>query len=112
MDANHGIGMDGDKDSRSIEHRDVPPSTGGPDALRQGVAVGFYEFVDHLGDLVEREDARSVAVEHGGVIDVVPPTLQSRPDCEVLNSGVRRAGGGALRRKVPDVAGTQTGVVD
>ena len=53
-----------------------------------------------------------MAVEHGGVIDVVPPALQRRLDREVLDGGVRGAGGGALRRKVPDVTGTQTSVVN
>src|SRR5918994_4031806 len=53
-----------------------------------------------------------MAVEHGGVMDVVPPALQRSPDSEVLNSGVRGAGGGALRRKIPDVAGTQARAVD
>src|SRR5829696_34243 len=83
-----------------------------PDSPRHGVAVGFYQFVHQVGYLVERENARSMAVEHGGVIDVVPPALQRRLDREVLDGGVRGAGGGALRRKVPDVAGTQTGVVN
>jgi hypothetical protein len=44
-------------------------------------------------------------------MDVAPPALQRRPDREVLDSGVRGAGRRALRRKVPDVARTQTGVV-
>src|ERR687897_1660379 len=92
--------------------RTATQRTGGPDTLRQGFAVGFYQFVHHIGYLVEREDARSMAVEHGGVMDVVPLALQSRPDREVLDSGVRGAAGGALRRKVPHVAGAQTSVVD
>src|SRR5215203_3846317 len=82
-----------------------------PDTLRQGFTVGFYELIHHLCYLVEREHARSMAVEHGGVIDVVPPALQRRPDREVLDSGVRGAGRRALRREIPDVAGTKTGVV-
>src|SRR5918994_7349652 len=53
-----------------------------------------------------------MAVEHGGVIDVVSSTLQRRPDREILDGGVRGAGGGALRRQISHVAGTQTGVVD
>src|SRR5215208_2238797 len=53
-----------------------------------------------------------MAVEHGSVIYVVPPSLQGRPDREVLDGGMRSAGRRALRRKVPHVAGTQTGVVD
>src|SRR5918994_1469588 len=53
-----------------------------------------------------------MAVEHGGVMDVVPPALQRSPDSEVLNSGVRGAGGGALRRKIPYVAGTQARAVN
>src|SRR5215203_954668 len=86
--------------------------TGGPDAFRQGFTVGFYELVHHIGYLVEREDARSMAVEHGSMVDVVPPSLQCSPDREVLDSSVRGAGRRTLRRKVPDVAGTQTGVVN
>src|SRR5918998_5263400 len=85
---------------------------GGPDALGHGVAVCIYELVHHAGDLVEGENARSVAVEHGGVIDVVPPSLQGRSDRQVLHGGVRGAGGGALRREVSHVAVAQTGVVD
>src|SRR5688500_9211205 len=53
-----------------------------------------------------------MAVKHGGVMDVVPPALQRSPDSEVLDSGVRGAGGGALRRKAPDVAGPQARAVD
>src|SRR5687768_11923702 len=33
-----------------------------PDSLRQGVTVGFDQFVDHICDLVQGEDARSMAV--------------------------------------------------
>ena len=51
-------------------------------------------------------------VEHGGVMDVIPPPLQRRPDREVLDRRVRGAGCGTLRREVPYVAGTQTGVVN
>src|SRR5215208_6275373 len=83
-----------------------------PDTLRQGFTVGFYELIHHLCYLVEREHARSMAVEHGGVIDVVPPALQRRPDREVLDSGVRGAGRCALRRKVPDVARMQTAAIN
>jgi hypothetical protein len=68
-----------------------PPRFLDAHALRQGLTVGIYELVYHLGYLVEREDARSMAVEHSGVIDVVLPTLQRRPDCEILDSGVRDA---------------------
>src|SRR5215208_585927 len=82
------------------------------DPLGQGVAVGFDQFVDHICDLVQGEDARGVPVEHGGVMDMISLPLQRRPDSEILDSGVRGAGCGALRRKVPDVAGTQTGVVN
>src|SRR5215218_1239257 len=53
-----------------------------------------------------------MAVEHGSMVDVVPPSLQCSPDREVLDSSVRGAGRRTLRRKVPDVAGTQTGVVN
>src|ERR671913_1553570 len=53
-----------------------------------------------------------MAVEHGGVMDVVPPALQRSPDREVLDSGVRGAGRRALRRKVSHVAGAQTSVVN
>ena len=53
-----------------------------------------------------------MAVEHGGMIYVVPPTFQGRPDREVLDGGMRSAGRRALRRKVPHVAGTQTGIVN
>ena len=53
-----------------------------------------------------------MTVEHGCMVDVVPPTLQCSPDSEVLHSGVRSAGRRALRRKVPHVAGTQTGIVN
>src|SRR5215212_10287686 len=53
-----------------------------------------------------------MAVEHGRVIDMVPPALQRRPDSEVLDSSVRGAGRRTLRRKVPDVTRTQTGVVN
>ena len=38
----------------------------GPDALGHGIAVGFYELVHHTGHLVEREHARSMAIELGG----------------------------------------------
>src|SRR5215204_562921 len=86
--------------------------TGGPDAFRQGFTVGFYEIVDHLGYLVEREHACSVAVEHGGMINVVPPSLQRRPDREVLDRRVRGAGRSTLRREVSYVAGTETGLVN
>ena len=57
----------------------------GPYAFWHSFAVRLYELVDQRCYLVEGEDARSMAVEHGGVIDVVPPTLQSRPYREVLD---------------------------
>jgi hypothetical protein len=53
-----------------------------------------------------------MAVEHGSMVNVVPPALQCSPDSEVLHSGMRGTGGGTLRRKVPHVAGTQTGIVN
>jgi hypothetical protein len=53
-----------------------------------------------------------MAVEHGCVVYVVPPALQCSPDSEVLDRGVRSAGRRALRRKVPHVARTQTGIVN
>src|SRR5215210_6208873 len=85
---------------------------GGPHALGHCFAVGFYELVHHRRYLVEREDARSMAVEHSSVMDVVPPSLQCRPDRKILDRRVRGAGRGALRRKIPHIAGTQTGVID
>src|SRR5215203_251465 len=83
-----------------------------PDSLRQGVAVGFDQFVDYICDLVQGEDARSVAVEHSGVMDVVPPTLQRRPDREVLDDRVWDAGPSTLRREVSYMAGPQARAVD
>src|SRR5215218_1422090 len=53
-----------------------------------------------------------MAVEHRGVMHMVLPALQSRPYREVLDGRVRGAARRALRRKVPDVARTQTGVVN
>src|SRR3712207_5344610 len=53
-----------------------------------------------------------MTVEHGSMVDVVPPALQCSPDREVLHSGMRGTGGGTLRRKIPHVARTQTPVVN
>src|SRR5918993_359216 len=53
-----------------------------------------------------------MTVEHGCVMDVVPPALQCSPDREILDRGMRSAGRRALRRKVPHVARTQTGIVN
>src|SRR5215211_692601 len=82
-----------------------------PDSLGEGIAVGFDQFVDHVCDLVQGEDARGVPIEHGSMINVVPPSLQRRPYREVLNRRVRGAGRGTLRRKITHVAGTQTRIV-
>src|SRR5215212_8939853 len=84
----------------------------GPYAFWHCFAVRLYELVDQRCYLVEGEDARGMAIEHGGVIDVISPPLQRRPDREVLDRRVGGAGRGALRRKIPYVAGTQTGPVD
>src|SRR5215208_2104313 len=72
----------------------------------------LYELVDQRCYLVQGEDARSVAVEHSSVMDVVPPTLQRRPDCEVLDDRVWDAGPSTLRREVSDMAGPQARAVD
>ena len=42
--------------------RTATQRTGGPDTLGYGVAVGFYQFVHHIGYFVEREHARSMPV--------------------------------------------------
>src|SRR5215216_7682073 len=44
-------------------------------------------------------------------MDVISLPLQRRPDREILDCSMGRAGRRALRRKVPYVAGTQTGAV-
>src|SRR5918993_2988944 len=53
-----------------------------------------------------------MTVEHGCVMDVVPPALQCSPDREILDRGMRGTGRRALRRKIPHVARTQTGIVN
>src|SRR5215208_6013195 len=72
----------------------------------------LYELVDQRCYLVQGEDARSVAVEHSSVMDVVPPTRQRRPGCEVLDDRVWDAGPSTLRREVSYMAGPQARAVD
>src|SRR5215212_1553735 len=84
----------------------------GPYSFWHSIAMRLYELVDQRCYLVQGEDARSVAVEHSGVMDVVPPTLQRRPDREVLDDRVWDAGPSTLRREVSYMAGPQARAVD